>query len=69
MDNSATVEIPREEVLKFLTHHGVTFESHNLIEALEKQEEGGKKPKKEGEKKEEKKKEEVNLLGIEAKKS
>ena len=23
MDNSATVEISREEVIKFLTHHGV----------------------------------------------
>ena len=37
MDNSATVELKREEVLKFLNHHGVEVESLNLIEALEKQ--------------------------------
>ena len=65
MDNSATVEIQREEILKFLNHHGVEAESLNLLEALEKKEEGEKKPEK---KKEEKKKEEVNLLGIDAKK-
>ena len=47
MDNSATVEIKREEFIKFLTHHGVEYESLNLIEAIEKQEEAPKKAKKE----------------------
>ena len=72
MDNSATVEIPREEVIKFLTHHGVEVQSLNLIEALEKKEEEGKNQKqgqKPQKKKEEKKKEEVNLLGMDAKKA
>lgn len=61
MDNSATVEVPREAFLQFLTKYGIQYESLNLIEALEKKEEPAKKQAAE-------KKEEVNLLGIEAKK-
>lgn len=31
MDNTATVELPHQEVIKFLTHHGVEYESLNLL--------------------------------------
>jgi hypothetical protein len=38
MDNSATVEVPREAFLQFLTKYGIQYESLNLIEGLEKKE-------------------------------
>ena len=64
MDNSATVELPRIQFVKFLTEHGIQFESLNLLEVLEKKEEEKKQPKKEVEKKED-----VHTLGIQSKKS
>ena len=36
MDNSATVEIGREDFFKFLTHYQVAFERLDLLEQLEK---------------------------------
>ena len=66
MDNSATVELTRDDFFKFLTHAEVPFEKLNLLEQVEKVEE--KVEEKKGEKKE-KEKEVINLLGIEAKKS
>lgn len=65
MDNSATVELQREQLIKFFTHHEIPFETYNLLEVIEKQaEEAKKQPKKEAEKKEE-----INTLGVEAKKT
>jgi hypothetical protein len=36
MDNSATVEIGREDFFKFLNHYQVPFERLDLLEQLEK---------------------------------
>jgi prolyl-tRNA synthetase len=70
MDNSATVELSQEHFLQFLAHFQVPFERLDLLEQVEEKKEE-KAEKKGGEKKGEKgeKEKEVNLLGIEAKKS
>jgi hypothetical protein len=43
MDNSATVELPKEDFIKFLQQQGVEYESLNLLEVAEKAEAGGDK--------------------------
>lgn len=60
MDNTATVEVKREDLLKFLETHQIKYEKANLEIA----------PVQDAKKVTDKKaKEEINLLGIESKKN
>lgn len=60
MDNSATVELSREDFFKFLDHHKINYQKMDLTKEVVKAEE--KKDEKKGKEKQEKA--QINLLGV-----